>query len=172
MIFQTLHDFISLKEHSRNLRLMGFDIGQRRIGVSVSDSTWTIASPVGVVDLKNAFQPQLTGFLKQFPVFSNGAMSSPPHHSFHSYGICGFIVGYPLLLNGDQGSQAQKVIEFTEKNLLPFNIPILLWDERLSTHGANRILLQADMSREKRKNTIDKMAAVFILQGFLDRLKS
>ncbi len=150
-----------LKENNRNSRLIGLDIGDKRIGVSVSDTTWTIASPVQLIEGHHQFNTQFQNVLKQFPT-----IGQPSQKQTHS--IAAIIVGLPLLLNADFGPQAKKVLAFCEKHLTPFNLPIFWWDERLSTHGANRILLEADLSRAKRLKTIDKMSAVFILQGVLD----
>lgn len=84
------------------------------------------------------------------------------------YEVEKIIVGLPLQMNGTEGKQAAAVREFVEKIRDQVGVPILLWDERLSTAAAERGLLEADLSRAKRKRVIDKMAAVFILQGYLD----
>jgi putative Holliday junction resolvase len=150
MTYCTLNELITLKQQHK--RLFGLDIGDRRIGISVSDATWFIASPLTMLDRKTDWKAQLHKLLKQYPV---GA----------------FVSGLPLLMNGDEGPQAKKVKEFLELHFSSFNIPIYLWDERLSTCAANRALIEADMSRAKRKDNVDKVAASFILQGVLDRLR-
>jgi putative Holliday junction resolvase len=149
-MYCTLDDLIALK--SQHKRIFGLDIGDRRIGISVCDATWLIASPLTMLDRKTDWKAQLTKLLKQYPV---GA----------------FVSGLPLLMNGDEGPQVKKVKDFLESNFFPLNIPIYLWDERLSTFAANRALIEADMSRTKRKDNVDKVAASFILQGVLDRLR-
>lgn len=162
-MFQGIDDLLALK--TPQSRLMGFDIGDRRVGVSVSDLTWSIASPVGVLDRKTNWQSDFDRMLKSFPL-------PPPYGAQQkSHSIVGFVIGFPILLNGDIGPQAQKVEQFAKDHLAGYQVPMVLWDERLSTHGANRALMEADMSRAKRQGTIDKMAAVFILQGVLDRLR-
>ena len=152
-MYCTLDDLALIKTNNlkTNARLFGFDVGDRRIGVSVCDATWFIASPLSMLDRKTDWKAGLQKLLKQYPV---GA----------------FVVGLPLLMNGDEGPQAQKVKEFLEKHIAPFNIPLFLWDERLSTFAVNRVLIEADMSRAKRKDNVDKVAASYILQGVLDRL--
>ncbi len=85
------------------------------------------------------------------------------------YEVQALVVGLPLSMNGEEGTQAQFVKKTMDELLkLMKPIPIHYWDERLSTAAAERSLLEADLSREKRKKVINKMAAVFILQGFLD----
>ncbi len=79
------------------------------------------------------------------------------------------VFGYPKNMNGTIGERAKLTTQFGENLQQEFSLPIIYWDERLSTVGAERSLLEADLSRAKRKKVIDKMAAVFILQGYLDR---
>lgn len=150
MTYCTLDDLPAFK--SQQKRLFGLDIGDRRIGISVSDATWFIASPLTMLDRKTDWKAQLHKLLRQYPVGC-------------------FVSGLPLLMNGDEGPQAKKVKEFIETHIFPLNIPVYLWDERLSTCAANRALIEADMSRMKRKDNVDKVAASFILQGLLDRLR-
>jgi putative Holliday junction resolvase len=87
------------------------------------------------------------------------------------YEVDEIVLGYPKNMNGTLGPRAQMTEEFSEILKAEFGLPIVFWDERLSTVGAQRSLLQADVSRAKRKKVIDKMAAVFILQGYLDHLR-
>ncbi|MES2608375.1 MAG: Holliday junction resolvase RuvX [Pseudomonadota bacterium] len=150
MIYCTLDDLPPLKQQQK--RLFGLDIGDRRIGISVCDATWLIASPLTMLDRKTDWKAHLHRLLKQYPVG-------------------GFVSGLPLLMNSDEGPQAKKVKEFLATHIFPFGIPVYLWDERLSTCAANRALIEADMSRMKRKANVDKVAASFILQGVLDRLR-
>ena len=142
-------------------RLLGFDVGDKRIGVAISDSTWLIASPVKVLDRTKDWRGELD---KIFTMY--GGRQSQDVQG----GIGAMVVGLPLLMNGDEGPQAQKTKAFAQKHLFPIGLPIVLWDERLSTLGVTQTLLDADLSRKRRKEVIDKVAAVFILQGVLDRL--
>jgi putative Holliday junction resolvase len=140
-------------------RLIGLDVGERRVGISVSDTAWSIASPIEVWDMKH--QP-LQHFKKILDVY-NLQWRQP---------IVGFVVGLPLSLYGEIGPQAEKVQKFCDRVLKPLGYPIVYWDERMSTHGAGRALTEADMSRRQKSEVIDKMAAVFILQGVLDFVKT
>ncbi len=81
------------------------------------------------------------------------------------------VVGLPKNMNGTLGPQAQKVLAFARDVEEGLGVPIVMWDERLSTVGAERVLLEADLSRAKRRKVIDKAAAMFILQGYLDSLQ-
>ena len=126
-------------------RLMGLDVGSKTLGLALSDVTRTIAS--GLTTLSRT-------------KFSADARR-----------LGGFVVGLPVNLDGSEGPRAQATRAFARSlgKLTP--IPILLWDERLSTAAAERTLLEADMSRRRRAQVIDKVAATLILQGALNRLK-
>ena len=132
-------------------RLLGLDVGLRRIGMAVSDPLGLTAQGIPTLQRKNnrtdlaAFE----GILRQ-----------------HSVGE--IVVGYPLLMSGEEGSQAGKVRAFADLLRATFKIPIHLWDERLSSVEANRVLRQSAMSIEKRGKAVDQLAAVLILQSFMD----
>ena len=87
------------------------------------------------------------------------------------YEVHELVVGMPKNMNGTKGERAEKTEEFVEKMKAVIDLPVTFWDERLSTVMAERQLIAADVSRKKRKGVIDKMAAVVILQGYLDRLQ-
>jgi putative Holliday junction resolvase len=132
-------------------RLLGLDVGLRRIGMAVSDPLGLTAQGIPTLQRKNnrtdlaAFE----GILRQ-----------------HSVGE--IVVGYPLLMSGEEGSQAGKVRAFGDLLRATFKIPVHLWDERLSSVEANRVLRQSAMSIEKRGKAVDQLAAVLILQSFMD----
>lgn len=151
MIYKTFLDF---KENVAPLphRLLGLDVGTKTVGVAVSNSNATIASSLKTLTTKNNVFKDLEKILQEYEAKS-------------------FIVGYPLHMNGDAGEKCIYVEKFSEKLTEYFNLPVLLWDERMSTMSAERILLEADVSRNKRKKHIDAMAAGIILQSFLDFLK-
>src|SRR5690606_10070166 len=88
-------------------------------------------------------------------------------HEFHVFGL---VIGWPLIMDGSAGPRCQSTRQFAENILEKMDIPICFWDERLSTVAVTRTLLEADVSREKRKEAVDKMAASYILQGFIDSL--
>jgi putative Holliday junction resolvase len=135
-------------------RLLGLDVGTKTVGVALSDVTRTIAS--GVTTLAR----------DKFAADARRLLELAQEH-----GVGGFVIGLPISLDGSEGPRAQATRAFTRNlgRLTP--IPILLWDERLTTAAAERSLLEADVSRRRRAQVIDKVAATLILQSALDRLK-
>ncbi|MFZ3102789.1 MAG: Holliday junction resolvase RuvX [Desulfitobacteriaceae bacterium] len=132
------------------MRIMGLDFGSRTIGVALSDSLlWTAQGLKTIQRSKNELV-ELAGIIKDYEVTE-------------------IVLGYPKNMNGTIGERAELTTKFGEILDQEFALPVIYWDERLSTVGAERALLEADLSRAKRKKVIDKMAAVFILQGYLDR---
>jgi putative Holliday junction resolvase len=121
--------------------------------LAVSDSLHNIASPLKTVQ-RNKFATDAAEIIEVIK----------------DYRCCGIIVGLPLNMDGSEGPRAQSVRAFA-RNLIPLaDLPICFWDERLSTVAVERTLLDADASRKRRGEVIDKMAAAYILQGALDRL--
>ena len=137
------------------MRIMALDVGDRTVGVAVSDALlWTAQ---GVETIRRKSYREDFGRLKEL---------------CRRYETNKFVVGLPKNMNGTVGDRCDVVKHFIEK--MKEDIPdadVVYWDERLSTVAADRYLLEADISRAKRKKVIDKMAAVFILQGYLDSLK-
>ncbi|WP_207216307.1 Holliday junction resolvase RuvX [Candidatus Finniella inopinata] len=149
-----LADLQALKTEKKPLmRLLGIDLGDKTVGLSLSDTTWTIASPYQTL-ARSSDQKAIDDLKKVIQEFS----------------IMAIVMGYPLNMNGSAGPQSQKVVQFSEKLLTNHKIPLLLWDERLSTAAVTRTLITADVSRKKQKKAVDKLAATFILQGVLDSL--
>ena len=149
----TLEEF--KKKHSDKCRLIGLDLGSKRIGVSICDDKQLIATP-----LKTINRNSLEDLIDELKLIIN------------ENNIKGIIVGNPLNMDGSSGRSAQSVkdtIENIEKNL---DIPICLWDERLSTVGAFNLSSQLDINVSKREKKIDENAATFILQGALDFLNN
>ena len=132
-------------------RFLGFDVGEKTIGLALSDTKRTIATPFQVI-LRTQWKKDADTLLKLIK----------EHH------ILGIIVGLPLNMNGSEGPRCQSIRQFVANLLSLIDLPICLWDERLSTIAVTRTLLEADLSRSKRKKVVDKMAAAYILQGFLD----
>ena len=130
---------------------MGLDIGEKRIGIAVSDELHFTAQPFDTLARKN-----LASDLRSLS------------RIVEQNGIKAIVIGLPKNMNGTLGPQAQSVMDFSEKLKKTVDIPLIFWDERLSTVAADRVLLEADLSREKRKKYIDKVAATIILQGYLD----
>ncbi len=133
--------------------LLGFDLGTKTIGLAVSDTSRTIASPL--VTLKKSKLTQDVEAIRAV---------------VEDRDIKGFVLGLPRNMDGSEGPRAQSTRAFA-RNIIPhFDLPLLLWDERLSTAAVTRTLLDADTSRKRRAELVDKMAAAYILQGLLDRL--
>lgn len=131
---------------------MGLDLGDKTIGVAVSDLLgWTAQ---GVETIRRSKEE--LNRLKEL---------------VSSYGVEEVVIGLPKNMNGSLGPRAEKTLEFARVLEAELRLPVQTWDERLTTMAAQRTLLEADVSRSKRKRVIDKMAAVFILQGYLDRQK-
>ncbi len=136
------------------MRIGGLDVGDRRIGVAISDEYGWTAQGVTVVH-RTKLDKDLEALQTTFAPFAPTTI----------------VIGLPKNMNGSLGPQAQKVLAFARQVEEVLAVPILMWDERLSTVGAERVLLEADLSRAKRRKVIDKVAAVFILQGYLDSLQ-
>jgi putative Holliday junction resolvase len=132
-------------------RFLGCDVGEKTIGLALSDRNRTIASPYQVINRTRWKQDSET-LLKIIKDFA----------------ILGVVVGFPLNMDGSEGPRCQSTRQFVNNLLLLCELPICFWDERLSTVAVTRTLLEADLSRTKRKKVVDKMAACYILQGFLD----
>lgn len=134
-------------------RLMGLDLGTKTIGLALSDVSLTIASPLETIR-RVKFGPDAAALL---------ALAD-------RFGVGGLVLGYPLNLDGTRGPRAQSAESFA-RNLAPLTtLPIVLWDERMSTAAVTRTLIEADTSRRRRAEVVDKMAAAYILQGALDAL--
>ena len=135
-------------------RLLGLDVGTKTVGLALSDVTRTIAS--GLTTLARG----------KFSADAQRLLELAQEH-----GVGGFVIGLPISLDGSEGPRAQATRAFARNlgRLTP--LPILLWDERLTTAAAERSLLEADVSRRRRSQVIDKVAATLILQSALDRLE-
>ena len=149
----TLEEF--KKKHSDKCRLIGLDLGSKRIGVSICDDKQLIATP-----LKTINRNSLEDLVDELKLIIN------------ENNIKGIIVGNPLNMDGSLGRSAQSVKDTTENIEKNLDIPICLWDERLSTVGAFNLSSQLDINVSKREKKIDENAAAFILQGALDFLNN
>jgi len=135
------------------LRILGIDLGEKRIGISISDELGITAQGLPTINVINEIED-----LKNIKEI------------IEKYGVERIVLGFPKNMNGSIGKQAQKAISFAEKLKSSFQLPVELEDERLSTSKAEKFLISTDRSRKKRKKVIDKMSAVIILQSFLDRM--
>ena len=149
----TLEEF--KKKHSDKCRLIGLDLGSKRIGVSICDEKQLIATPLKTIN-RNSLS-EVINELKDIITENN---------------IKGIIVGNPLNMDGSLGKSAQSVKDTSQNIEKSINIPICLWDERLSTVGAFKISGQLDINVSKREKKIDENAATFILQGAIDFLNN
>ena len=149
----TLEEF--KKKHSDKCRLIGLDLGSKRIGVSICDDKQLIATP-----LKTINRNSLKDLVDELRLIIN------------ENDIKGIIIGNPLNMDGSSGRSAQSVKDTTENIEKNLDIPICLWDERLSTVGAFNLSSQLDINVSKREKKIDENAAAFILQGALDYLNN
>jgi len=132
-------------------RVMGLDLGTKTIGMALSDLLRVVATPFDTIRRT------------KFSVDSKHLLGLLDTHQ-----VVGLVIGWPVEMSGQTGSRCQATMAFV-RNILPLRqIPILLWDERLSTAAVTRTLIEADTSRAKRAQVVDKMAAAYILQGALD----
>lgn len=140
---------------AKGQRLLAIDYGERFLGVAVSDIMWHISTPLFPIDSKSCNAFQALGVL------------------IDQHACGGIVVGYPINMNGTEGLACERVKEFCQKlhKFFP-TLPIGLFDERLSTVAADRSMLEADLSRKKRKQKVDSLAASYILQGTLDYLRN
>ena len=149
----TLEEF--KKNQSNKCRLIGLDLGSKRIGVAISDEKQLIATPFKTI--KRSTAKELIDELKLI---------------IKENDIKGIIIGNPLNMDGSLGSSAQSVKDISNNIENSINLPICLWDERLSTVGAFNLSSQLDINVSKREKKIDENAAAFILQGALDFLNN
>ena len=136
--------------------LCGIDLGTKTIGISVSDTEFSIASPYYTIKRQK--------FNDDAQALANIVLESK---------IAGFVIGLPLNMDGSEGPRVQATRAFIrnlDKTSIMPNLPVIFWDERLSTVAVTRTLIDADTRRSRRAEVVDKMAAAFILQGFLDYL--
>jgi len=135
--------------------LIGLDLGTKTIGVAASDPDRRVATPVETIARNKKFAAEAARLL---------ALA-------HERRAVGFVLGLPINMDGSEGPRAQATRAFARNLAKLTNLPIALWDERLSTAAVERVLIAADASRAKRKAVIDQHAAAYILQGALDRLR-
>ena len=152
MIYKDVFEFAN-KLHSNN-SLIGLDLGTKTIGVAVSDTILSVATPIKTIKRKK-FSTDADQLLEIISIKN----------------CCGVVVGLLKNMDGSEGPRAQSTRAFARNFSAKAQIPITFWDERLSTVAAEKALLEADTTRKRRAEVIDHVAAAYILQGFLDRLK-
>jgi len=136
-------------------RLMGLDLGEKTIGIALSDGLRMTATPVETLR-RRKFTPDARHIIDMA----------------ERENVAAFVIGLPVNMNGTMGPRVQSTKAFARNLARMTDIPVVLWDERLSTAAVERTLLEADMSRTKRAQVVDKLAAAWILQGLLDRLSA
>lgn len=136
-------------------RILGLDVGHKRIGVAISDELLLTAQGADTIERK-ALKSDLYEI----------------NDLIRKNSVSEVVVGLPVNMNGTYSAKTKEVVEFMDSLSKAVSVPVKTWDERLTTVQAERTLLEADLSRAKRKKVIDKLAAQVILQGYLDSLKN
>lgn len=133
------------------MRILGLDYGDKRIGVALSDAFGWTAQGLGMIERNREGDDirQISELVKE-------------------HGVEKIVVGLPKNMNGTIGPRGEICMTFAEQLRQNLSVPVDLWDERLTTVAAERVLLEADVSRRKRKHAVDKLAAVLLLQNYLD----
>jgi len=135
------------------MRIMAFDVGSKRIGIAVSDESKTIATPLGYVENNESLIEKILSYINEY---------NPEK----------IVVGNPVNMDGSINQRNTFVLDFIEKlKIIQKEENIILWDERLSSVQAEKILIKGDVRRKERKKLIDKVAAAIVLQNYLDYLK-
>lgn len=135
------------------MRVMGLDVGSKTVGVAISDAFGWTAQGIETVKINEA--------IEEFGLVRLGELIS-------QFEVTEIVVGYPKNMNNSIGPRAEASQKFADLLKEAYAIPVVLWDERLTTAAAEKMLISADVSRKNRKKVIDKMAAAMILQGYLD----
>jgi putative Holliday junction resolvase len=149
LITTSTADFAAAAPHGK---LIGLDVGTKTIGVAICDAAWHFAGPVETI--------RRTKFTQDLERLRSLAEREQ---------VAGVVVGLPLSMDGSDSPRTQSVRAFG-RNLAPLGLPVLLWDERWSTQAVERAMIAADVSRAKRAEKVDALAAAHILQGALDAL--
>jgi len=136
------------------MRLLGLDLGEKTIGLALSDTTLTVATPMQTL-ARGKFTADAAELVEIVA----------------EHGVGGLVIGLPLNMDGSEGPSAQSARAFARNFARRSALPVALCDERLSTAAVTRTLLEADASRKRRAALVDKMAAAYILQGALDRMR-
>lgn len=139
----------------RDARLLGLDVGTKTIGMALSDVTRTVATPFDTIR-RTKFTADAKTIREVVEKNQVGAL----------------VIGFPLNLDGSEGPRAQSTRAFARNLAAHVAVPMVFWDERLSTVAVERHLIEADASRKRRAEVVDRMAAAYILQGALDRLRN
>ena len=145
-------------DRGKQMRIMGLDYGSKTVGVAISDALHFTAQSVETIEIAQAGKPRKT-FARLEELIDR-------------YEVDTIVLGYPKNMNNTEGERCAAPVEFKEKLEKRTGLPVILWDERQTTISAERVLQESGVRREHRKEYIDKIAAVFILQGYLDSLRN
>ena len=140
------------------MRIMGLDYGSKTVGVAVSDALGLTAQGIEIIRRKS--ENKLRQTLARIEEIAK------------EYGVEKIVLGFPKHMNNDIGERAEKSLEFKEMLERRTGLPVVMWDERLTTVEADRTMMETGIRRENRKEYVDMIAAVFILQGYLDYLSN
>ena len=146
---------MSEQQRSGRGRVLGLDVGSKRIGLAVSDPLGITAQGLETLQRRNK--------RRDFAALEE---------VIQRYGVAEIVVGLPLRMSGAEGTQSAKMQAFAEELRKRFGLPVHLWDERLTSSEANRLLRETDLSIEKRAKAVDRMAAILILQGWMEARRS
>lgn len=139
------------------MRIMGLDYGSKTVGVAISDALGYTAQGIETIEIAQVGKLRKTfARLEQL---------------IDQYKVDTIVLGYPKNMNNTEGERCAATVEFKEKLEKRTGLPVILWDERQTTISAERVLIESGVRREHRKEYIDKIAAVFILQGYLDSIR-
>lgn len=141
-----------IKGYIITMRVMGLDMGKKTIGIAVSDESGLTAQPVTTIK-RSSLRKDLDELVRLI----------------EEYSVTTIVVGLPVNMNGTMGPATETVLKFIDDLKERTGLPVETWDERLSTAAVTKVLLEGDISRARRKEVVDKMAASYILQGYLDR---
>lgn len=137
----------------KSQRMLGLDVGTKTIGLALSDTLLMVATPLRTIR-RTRFKADTTEVLREVDAHGVGALA----------------IGLPIALDGRESPRSQSVRQFARNLLEIRDLPVVFWDERLSTAAVERTMIEADLTRRRRREIIDRTAAAYILQGLLDRL--
>ena len=140
------------------MRIMGLDFGSKTVGVAISDELLITAQGIEIIRRKE--ENKLRQSLARIEAL------------IEEYGVEEIVLGYPKNMNNSEGERVELTNEFKDKLERRTGLPVALWDERLTTVAADRFMMEAGIRREERKEHVDRIAATFILQGYLDYRKN
>jgi putative Holliday junction resolvase len=152
MLIETAGEFT--RHIPKESRLLGLDVGDTTIGLALSDVLRSIASPLLTIERSK---------------FGKDAKQLQDIIAKHK--VAGLVIGYPVNMDGSHGPRTQSTRTFVSNLSKQVQLPMLMWDERLTTMAVERAMLEADLSRQRRAQLVDKLAASYMLQGFLDSVK-